>query len=241
MPKSITRWFTVCLALSCSMPVLAEEEEARPGWRGELEVGLISTSGNSETQSFNANIAVANDAYPWRHELRLEALHSSDQDVTTAERYTAALKSDYRLDDTRYLFGTLRYEDDRFSGYDYRVSETIGYGHRVLDSERTTLELEVGAGGRHVVFPDGEREDEPIVRAAGSFLWQVSPSARLSEHLFVESGDVNTFTQSETGLKLKINSNLATKISYTLRHNSDVPPGTEKTDTVTAVTLVLDF
>lgn len=230
-------------ALGFSNCVAAEEAvtETREGWSGEAEVGLVATSGNSDTESFSARFALHNEDHPWRHETRLEALRSSDEDETTAERYLFAHQTDYRFDERRYLFGTLRYEDDRFSGYQYRVSETFGYGRRVVDDPKFTLELEAGIGGRHSKPEEGERIDETILRGAANLGWQVSPTARLSENLFVESGDENTFTESITALKLKINGNLATKISYTLRHNSDVPEGTEKTDTITAVTLVLDF
>ncbi len=210
-------------------------------WDGTVEVGLIATSGNSDTQSFNAKLSLQKDEFPWRHEFRMEALRAADDSGTTAERYTAAGKSDYRLDEFRYVYGTLRYEDDRFSGFDYRVSETLGYGHRVLDRDGIWLDLEIGAGARHSKPIGCERTDEAIARVAENFGWQISPSAELNERVFIETGSDNTYTEAEVGLKLRINGNLATRISYNVRHNSDVPPGTENTDTTTSVTLVYDF
>ncbi|SCZ56360.1 putative salt-induced outer membrane protein [Thiohalomonas denitrificans] len=212
------------------------------GWSGEAEVGFMATSGNSETESFNARVVLQNELFPWRHDSRLETLRSSDEDQTTAERYLFAHKTDYRFDENSYLFGTLRYEDDRFSGYDYRVSETVGYGRRVYETPDLSLDLEAGIGGRHSLLETSdERDDELIVRGAGSLEWEISPFARFTEELFIESGDENTFTESISALKLKINGNLATKLSYTVRHSSDVPEDTENTDTIVAVTLVLDF
>ncbi len=232
------------LALGAAQVSGAEEAETGPeeGWSGEAEVGFVATTGNSETESFNARFALRNEAYPWRHETRLEALRSSDEDETTAERYLFAHKSDYRFGENRYLFGTVRYEDDRFSGYDYRISETFGYGRRVYEEPGVSLDLEAGFGGRHSLPEESdEREDEVILRGAGNLIWQISPSARFTEQLFVESGDRNTFTESVSALKLKINGNLATKLSYTVRHNTDVPEYTENTDTISSVTLVIDF
>lgn len=232
--------------LGAATPSLVSAEEAaeseKRGWGGEAELGVVSTTGNSDTESVNAALALTNELTPWRHEVHFEALHTSDSGETTAERYLMAGKSEYRFEgDRRYLFGTLRYEDDRFAGYDYRISETFGYGWRVLDRPDLTLDLEAGAGGRHTVYFDDEREDEPIVRLAGGLGWDVSDTARMTQNLFVETGAENTYTESVSALKLKINSNLATKFTYTVRHNSSVPTDTENTDTVTAVTLVLDF
>ncbi|WP_303903746.1 DUF481 domain-containing protein [Thiohalomonas denitrificans] len=234
----------VILILGAAQTTRAQETETgrKEGWSGEAEVGFMATSGNSEAESFNARVVLHNESFPWRHDTRLETLRSSDEDETTAERYLLAHKTDYRFDENRYLFGTLRYEDDRFSGYDYRVSETVGYGRRVYETPGLSLDLEAGVGGRHSL-PEAsdERDDELILRGAGNLEWEISPSARFTEELFVESGDENTFTESISALKLKINGNLATKLSYTVRHSSDVPEDTENTDTIIAVTLVLDF
>jgi putative salt-induced outer membrane protein len=40
---------------------------------------------------------------------------------------------------------------------------------------------------------------------------------------------------------MKVNGNLASKIAYTIKSNSDVPAGTEKTDKITSITLVYSF
>ena len=44
-----------------------------------------------------------------------------------------------------------------------------------------------------------------------------------------------------TALTAKVNTSLALKVSLTIKNNSEVPVGTEKTDTETAVTLVYSF
>ena len=57
-----------------------------------------------------------------------------------------------------------------------------------------------------------------------------------------ESSDFsNRFTESVTELRAQLIGSLAMVASYTIRHNSDVPIGTEKRDTRTAVSLQYDF
>jgi putative salt-induced outer membrane protein len=231
---------TALVVVVTALPALGAEGETR-GNHGELELGLLATSGNTDTQSFSARIALGNDDYPWRHELNGESLHAEQDGEKIAERYLFAGKTDYRFNQYDYLFGTVRYEDDRFSSLDYRISETLGYGRRVMNEPTMSLDLELGVGGRHNVMRSGERDDEAIVRGAANFGWAMSDTARVSQHLFSESGSDNTYTESTTALKLKINSKLATKFAYTVRHNSEVPEGWENTDTTTSVTLILDF
>jgi len=230
----------VALWLICWAGAAAAAEEA-DGLGGEAELGLVTTSGNTNTRSVNAKLRLRYLSGPWRHEGRLEGLRTSDGDTVTAERYLANGKSDYRFNPTDYVFASVRYEDDRFSGYDYQLSEAAGYGRRMLDGERVTLDLEIGAGGRHSRETGGRQRDEGILRGAAKLGWAISATTRFTEDLLVESGESNTYTESVSALRVKINSRFALKLSMTVKHNSDVPAGVEKTDTMSAVTLAYDF
>jgi putative salt-induced outer membrane protein len=46
------------------------------------------------------------------------------------------------------VFGELRGEHDKFSGYDYQISQSIGVGRRLLAAERHKLDGEIGPGLR---------------------------------------------------------------------------------------------
>ncbi len=226
------------LLLWGSLAVAADEPQ---GFGGEAELGIVTTSGNTNTRSVNARAKLRYLADPWRHELRAEGLRTSDGSTITAERYLVSGKSDYHFRPHDYLFGTVRYEDDRFSGYDYQFSEALGYGHRALDGPGLTLDLEIGAGGRHSREQGGRRRDVGIVRGGARLGWDISPTARFTEELLVESGSDNTYSESVSALKVKINGNFAMKLSLTVKNNSAVPPGIRHTDTLSAVTLAYDF
>lgn len=240
--RNFIKIWAPCAALSVGCwagVVTAVEEEA--GFGGEAELGVVTTSGNTDTRSVNAKARVRYLTESWRHEGRLEGLRTSDGGTITSERYVASGKSDYRFTPDDYLFVTVRYEDDRFSGYDYQFSETVGYGRRVLKTTSVELDLEIGAGGRHSREVGQEREDEAIVRGAARLGWAISPTSRFTEEVLVESGKSNTYTESLSALSVRINSQFALKLSLTVKHNSDVPAGVEKTDSMSAVTLVYDF
>ena len=57
----------------------------------------------------------------------------------------------------------------------------------------------------------------------------------------VEVGSDNTFSESVTSITARLIGALNLVASYTIRNNSDVPLGTEKTDTRTAVSLEYAF
>ena len=63
--------------------------------------------------------------------------------------------SDYKLESPAFLFATISYEDDKFSGYDYRITESVGYGRRVIDESDLSLDLEIGPGVRQSKLNNG--------------------------------------------------------------------------------------
>ncbi|MCG6968762.1 MAG: DUF481 domain-containing protein [Gammaproteobacteria bacterium] len=210
-------------------------------YKGNVELGYVNTSGNTETQTLNAKAKVEALYDKWRQTLQLEALNSSDGDVTTAERYTASMKSDYRFSKRDYAYGLLSYENDRFSGYDYRTSVNLGYGRRVIDTTPLWLELEVGPGYRFSKLSDDGDQDEAVLRLAGSLGWQVSESALFEQDLSTEIGEDDTISKSVSALSMQIIGSLAMKLSYVYRYVSDVPVGVQKKDTETSATLVYKF
>jgi len=238
MHKVIPLTILICSSLLCET-ALADPAST---WKGNAELGILVTNGNTKTKNITAKGQVINERDRWRHTLKAEMLNSSDKGTTTAERYLASGKSDYKLDDRSYLFGLLIYENDRFSGYDYRLAETLGYGYGLIKRPTLTLDLEGGLGARQSKIIDtGESQNEGVVHLAGNLGWKISDNATFSENLSTDIGEQSTITKSVTALTNQIVGNLQSKISFTAQHNSKVPAGTTKLDTETAVTLVYNF
>jgi len=211
-------------------------------WESEVELGLVTTRGNTDTQNINAKATVINDREAWKHTGKLEVLNNSDNDTTTAEHYFASGKTAHKIDAKSYEFGLLSYEADRFSGYDYRASVSIGYGRTVIKTNAKTLDLELGAGARQSKVKDtGDTESENFLRGAGIFNWLVSDHATFGEELTVEAGEDSTITKSITSLKSQVAGNLATKITYIIKNTSNVPPTVKESDIELAVNLVFSY
>jgi putative salt-induced outer membrane protein len=236
---------TIYVSSLCLWAVSALAQEAggpAAPWSGSAELGASSTSGNTDTRSVNAKAEVLYKLDRWRHTLNGEVLFASDSGEDTAERYVAAYQADAKLSPRSYLYGAVRGEVDKFSGYDYRLSEALGYGYRLWAAgDLGYLELEGGPGMRQSQPEEGAREDEAILRLAAKYRHSWTATTRFSQDFLVESGEDNTYVESVTGLKVRINSALAMKLSFTAKRNSEVPAGTKKTDTLSAVNLVYDF
>jgi len=231
---------TILVSLSIGQ-AMAGPEAVSNKWKGEAELGFVSASGNTKTETVNAKAKVTTNRDKWRHKLEAAALGASNSADTTAERYTLTGQSDYKISEQNYFFGLVNYEKDRFSGYDYRVSESLGYGRRVIEEPAFTLDLEVGPGARQSKLDNGDSDSEFVVRGAAKFDWFISDTSKFSEVLTVEAGEDATISKSVTGLTSQIAGSMAMKLTYTIKNTSDVPPGVKNTDKETAVTLVYSF
>ena len=211
-------------------------------WSGEAGAGLLTTSGNSESESFNGKLLLDRKSEAWKNSFNATAINQGDEDGRTAERYAIGDKLDWSFSERDYLYGAVDWEKDLFGGYRERFSETVGYGRHLLLGPVHTLDAEIGAGARQTEEQEtGDKENEAIGRVSGKYQWKISEHSAFAQSVKVESGRVNTFTESISELKLSIVGNLFASLSFTLRNNSDVPDDTRKTDTFTAVNLSYAF
>lgn len=224
-------------ALFSAIPALAADDP----WNGELSLGYLQTTGNSDTRSLNGKGELKHQADPLRQHFHVSATNTSDSGEQTGERYTAGYKLDYNFTEKNYLFFSLDYERDLFGGIDRRGVAAIGYGRRLLDSDAHKLDAEIGAGFRQQRDATGDETDDAIARLSSDYLWQITDNNRFKQSLRIESGDANTYSESVSDLKLTIVGDLYAGLSYTVRNNSDVPAGTEKTDTETLLSIGYSF
>ncbi len=236
------RLLPVVFLLPLLLNAAENTESDGAAWKGEGELGYTATSGNTDSENLNASLGVSRQANSWKHAASIKSIRNKADDVTSADSMALKGRSEYRLSEKSYAFGQLRYEEDEFSGYDRQTSVAFGLGSRFLDNDRQLLDLSVGLGYRSSEESGtGDDIDDAILTASLDYQYKISESATFSETILVESGDENTHTESDTSLKAKINGNLATKISYLVKHNSDVPDGTDKSDEIVTLSLVYAF
>lgn len=240
--KPVNLKMVLSLLLSSVMVAgtVSAEEQQGP-WSGKAGLGYLATSGNSENSSLNAVFRLSYDLESWHHQFNAQAIGSVTNEVTTAERYQAGFKSKYDFTEHDYVFGLVSWEKDRFSGYREQTSEAVGYGRRLLNTETQVLNVEIGVGAKQADLSDGTRETGFISRGGADYLWKFSETAEFAQLLTIENSSDNTYIESVTALNARLLESLTLGISYTIKNNSDVPVGREKTDTFTAVNLEYSF
>lgn len=224
-------------ALLLSFTAQAKEE----GWVGKVNLGYLATSGNTENSSLNSAFGLDYESEKWEHKFHAAAIKASENEQTTAQALEASWKTEYSVADDNYIFGRVKWSKDKFSGYDQQTSETAGYGRRIIDTEVHQLSAELGIGAAQSKLRDGTSQDDFIGRAAVNYKWILNSTAEFQQDLSIESGVDNTYLESVSAVKTTLIGSLSLVASYTIKSNSQVPAGTSKTDTFTALSLEYRF
>lgn len=164
--------------------------------------------------------------------------------LRTAEKYTADGRAERKLTKKDVVFGELGYVNDRFAGYRYRVSESLGYGRTIYDEDALRLQLRAGLGARQSEFTDaqgGGSESEVFLKPALTFFWRALPWLEIGEEFSSAIGSETTITSSKTALKSPITDSLYLKLGFDIEHNSNPPAGVDDTDTFTSLNLGYQF
>jgi putative salt-induced outer membrane protein len=248
----------VASALLLALPLVGQAEDGT--WSGSGELGFALTRGNTKSENLNTKLQLKKEDEVWKHNFYLNALRSKGEangnyDLT-ANRYEAGASSGYKLDERSYIVGAGRYENDDFSPYSYQWIVSLGYGYTVIKNERTELSFEAGPGYRRLdkrgyftllgdpavsTYIPSETDGALVGRGLVAFRHKLTDTTSFENILLVEAGSENKFLQNDAGLAVSMTDKLALKLGYQVRHNSEVTPGTKKTDQLATTNLVYKF
>lgn len=246
---------THSLKVLAALGLLTLVAPAQAQWTGKAELGFLQSSGNTEAASANTKLDLTHEGAKWKHNVFVAALYSENAEFSTAERYEARYQADYKITDRLSWFGALRGEQDRFSGFAYQATASTGAGYKFIDSPSTKLDGSLGVGfkrsraetliktdaGEVLDRIDGELEDEVVGTLGSNFEHAFNESTKITNKLLAEFGAENTAVANDIALQVSMTQSLALAVGIGVRYNSDPPPLSESTDTLTTVNLVYNI
>ena len=212
------------------------------GWQGQFELGGGLNSGNTEEQTVTVGFKISRERKKWRHEANALLDFTRTDSTTSKQDIEASYQLNYRFSDRLYVLTLLSYEDKRFSGFDYRTTETVGIGYKALEGETYYMNIEAGpAGRRSRVAATGITETGLGARVSTLFHWDLSPAFSIENTASALFGEDSTSLEETLALTTKLTDSLSGRLSFNIVHNTNVPLGAEKTDTVTRASLLYSF
>lgn len=232
------------LSMTPTLYAIAQQQEDTKLWKGDVEFGYVSTTGNTEETTVKARADINREKEHWRYNITTETLNSESSGVRSAEKYFIGNRLAYQYTDANFTFGYLSYDDDRFSGFDYQATAAAGWGRRLLNDDFMQWDIEIGPGYRFSKVDDNSTADdseEIIVRGFTKFVWDFTDTASFSQSVNVEAGGDNTISKSISALKVQVIGSVSLKLSYTIKYTEEVPVGSKHADTESAVTINYGF
>jgi putative salt-induced outer membrane protein len=236
--KKMSVMLTMALAAMGSVPALAQ-------WTGKGEAGIAVASGNTDTKSANAKIALGNKNGQWENGASLAGIYIRSEGDTTAKRWELGLQTRYNFASSTYWYGGLRYEEDKFSGFDHQGVISTGLGRKFIDNDTTHFSGQAGVGYKFyktlgTVLVPGSKESAVVGVAGIDFDHKLTDTTKVFDKLSAEFTSGNNFFQNEIGLAVKMSDRLALAVAYAVRHNTKPPAGFKKTDTLSTLNLVYE-
>jgi putative salt-induced outer membrane protein len=211
------------------------------GWTGKGELGGSISTGNSDDQGVAAALAFDKVTPQWGHDLNISVDHKREDGKTTKDRYFGAYSIHRNFTPRFYAVGVLWAERDRFAGYNFRTSESLGLGYRLLDRPGLKLRVEGAPALRQSEYLSTGYETTVAARLAGYLTWKPARRLEFGQSLVTYLDSKNPTLLAASSVTTRLEGRFSARASYELRHEEDPPAEREHTDSTTRLTLVFNF
>ncbi|MBB63714.1 MAG: hypothetical protein CMO81_01475 [Waddliaceae bacterium] len=202
-------------------------------WSGDIELSVGIQSGNTEKEHYRLHSDVAYTKNRWENSTHLKFVNGRENSVTSDNNFRLRNKTQYKFAVCQYVFFEAEYVYDRFSSFDYRVAELLGYGIYIIQKEDMDLSFECGMGSRQSRLLNGEQDVTYVAKFSEIFEWEANDYLTWGETLSSSLSPQAIITEFNCFLKYHINQSLYLKLSIELEHNSDALPTKKSLDTGT--------
>jgi putative salt-induced outer membrane protein YdiY len=211
-------------------------------WDGKVSASGVLSSGNSENAAVGVAIDAARTAGAWKHNFKGYLDLGESNGVTNQKRWGASYKLDYNFGERTYAYGRVSYDEDQFSGFDYRLFGGAGLGHYLFKGEPFSWKVEGGPGYRFSpVSGTTMEENEFAVYAATEIDWLIRQGVKFDQDVNITWTSPTTSIQSVTALTTQIWGDISTGLSFEYRYETDPPMGRKNTDTIAKASLIYGF
>ena len=210
-------------------------------FRGHANVGLTSTSGNTDTSNLHFDGLFVARTIKNRFTVGAEYNRQDNEGTKTVDNAMGYLNYDHFYTPKWFFYGNATFQKDDFQDLNLRSTIGAGTGYQFFESKK--MNLSVGGGLAYVNNDYDVGEDNSF--AAGSwsinfdwFFWKDRIQFFHFDDGFIslESAD-DIVIRTRTGFRFPLFDNFNTTIQYNLDWNRNPVPGTKSTDEMFVLSL----
>jgi putative salt-induced outer membrane protein len=211
-------------------------------WKGKVQAGASFASGNSDNLAVGLALDATRTAGDFAHNVTAFIDVAESEDVVTQKRWGASYQLDWSFSERSYAYGRFSYEEDEFSGFDYRLFAGAGVGHFLYKSEPFIWKVEGGPGFRYSPIDDTREIDQQFAAYASTELdWIIRDGVVFEQDVNVTWTEPTTTIQSISALTTDLTESISTSLAFEYRYETDPPPGRVNDDTVARASIVYGF
>jgi putative salt-induced outer membrane protein len=211
-------------------------------WSSSIESGATIENGNSNTQLYYARVKVNHEFRDrWKNILDSRGENKKENNKRSKEEYRVNNQTRYSINKLNYSFVELEYIDDRYGGYDYRVSETFGLGKNIIKKDDLSFTVQSSFGARQIRFSDSDKEESAVIRFGSNLNWKFNSNVSFNEDFDISFDKNARIIKSDASLKVMMSKSLYLKFNLFIENKSKVPQGIKNTDSRTMIIIGYDF
>jgi len=219
---------------------MAKINPEKPRWKGAVVAGVTIVRGNTKSTAANidanAQLRRENDritlgaGYYYANQRN----NTTRQDNTTLNSWFAKGQYDYFFSEKFYGYGNLRYEKDRISNLDMRLTAGTGLGYQWIEQDDLNFSTEAGiASVNERYFNPSESRNNMAAR----FAYHTDKTINKHVTAFHNAEYIPSLERADTflangdiGLRAALTASLAFEAKAQLAYNSHPSAGREKKD-----------
>ncbi len=211
-------------------------------WNVTAQFGASTSTGDTDEQSVALGLAMSRSFDKWDHNINLDFDFARSNGNTTRRRILTRFDTVYKAWDKIYVANYLEVDVNRFSGFDYRLLDSLGLGTQLVKTDRQSLRLEGGPGVRfNKLEATGATSTEFLGRVSSTYELKLTDNIDFKDQASAVFGTGSFTFDNRASLGAQINTRLAARLAFQVQYDSDAPAGAAPWDTITRATLVYKF
>ena len=213
---------------------------------GSAGAGLSLTEGNSDTLNMSATLDSIYDpksgnVMKWT----LLFLRGKENGLVTVNRVSAGFRDENTLSTRTFVFGQVDTLHDTFKAIDYLIAPTAGFGYKAVNTKRSQLSVDIGAGGVVEKDTGADAQGNGAITLGEKLVHQITGTTTLKQSMsgLLKMSQVSDGLYTfQVGVAVKISEGLQLSVDLldTFK-NRPLDPATRRNDVAVVTSVVAKF
>jgi len=200
-----------------------------------VDLGYVSTTGNTEVSTFNLGGKLVLRSGRWEHKQQFGSVYASQNGDQTSNLLFANWRSDWSFHPRLALFGYTGFDRNTFAGISRRFEEALGLSAKLVSLPRDSWTLEAGLAANQQRAVDETTISFASVRSATAYRHDFTKAAYFLQSVeflpnLKTSDDYRINTES--ALVAPLSTHVAIKLGYVVRFDNLPEPGRSRNDRI---------